>query len=175
MPDKAAGLTLLELLIALVIAGIVLTLGLPEWASWSAEQALRDRADALVHTLDRARSEAVKRGRRVDVCPEYGGDCPGTVAPWEGGWKVVVPAMPGSDVPALAVAREARAPSGVTIRGNRPVADYVSYTSLGYARRADGSLQMGTFVICRPGHKVRKVILANSGRARIEQTTEVCP
>ena len=173
--QAAAGVTLLELLIALVIAGVVLTLALPTWGGWFAEQALRDRAEALLHTLDRARSEAVKRGHRVDVCPESAGDCPGAAASWEGGWKIVVPATPGSDVAALAVAREPRAAPGVTIRGNRPVADYVSYTSLGHARRADGSLQMGTFVICQRGHKARKVILANSGRARIEQTAEDCP
>jgi hypothetical protein len=34
---------------------------------------------------------------------------------------------------------------------------------------------MGTFIVCQPGHKIRKVIVANSGRARIEQTAEDCP
>jgi len=175
MSRSVAGVTLIELLVAVVIAGIVLSFGLPEWGRWTAEQALRDRADALLHTLDRARSEAVKRGSRVDVCPESGGGCPGMPGAWEGGWRIVVPAAAGGAVPAIAVAREPHAPAGVTIRGNRPVADYVSYTSLGYARRTDGSLQKGTFVVCRPGHKARKVILANSGRARIEQTAEDCP
>src|SRR4051812_25688394 len=175
MSHRAAGVTLVELLVAIVIAGIVFSLALPGWGSWMAEQALGDRADALLHTLDRARSEAIKRGNRVDVCPESGGACPGVAASWEDGWKIVVPAAPASDVAPIAVAREPRAPSGVTIRGNRPVADYVSYTSLGHARRTDGSLQMGTFVVCRRGHNARKVILANSGRAGIERTTEVCP
>lgn len=175
MSNRVAGVTLLELLVALMIAGIMLSFGVPGWGRWMDEQALRDRADALLHTLDRARSEAVKRGGRVDVCPASGGACPGMPAAWEGGWNVVVPAGAGSDVPGVLVAREPEAPAGLTIRGNRPVADYVSYTSLGYARRADGSLQMGTFVICRPGHKARKVILANSGRARVEQASEDCP
>jgi type IV fimbrial biogenesis protein FimT len=175
MSRSIAGVTLIELLVAVVIAGIVLSLGLPEWGSWIAEQALRDRADALLHTLDRARSEAVKRGTRVDVCPESGGGCPGMASGWEDGWRIVVPATPGSDVPAIAIAREPQAATGVTVRGNRPVADYVSYTSLGFARRTDGSLQMGTFVICHRGHKARKVVLANSGRARVEQTTDNCP
>jgi type IV fimbrial biogenesis protein FimT len=174
MPDRATGLTLIEILVALVIAGIVLSFGLPEWGRWMAEQALRDRADALLHALDRARSEAVKRGGRVDVCPAAAGACPGTPAAWEGGWNIVAPAAVGG-TPPIFIAREPRAPAGVTIRGNRPVADYVSYTSLGHARRIDGSLQMGTFVVCQPGHKMRKVIVANSGRARIEATAEDCP
>jgi type IV fimbrial biogenesis protein FimT len=172
--SRFIGVTLLELLVALAIGAIVLALGLPQWGRWMGEQALRDRADALLHTLDRARSEAVKRGGRVDVCPASSGACPGGAAAWEGGWNIVVPAA-GGDAPATFIAREPRAPAGLTIRGNRPVADYVSYTSLGHARRIDGSLQMGTFIVCQPGHKIRKVIVANSGRARIEQTAEDCP
>lgn len=167
------GLTLLELLVALSITGILLSAAVPEWGRWMAERALQDRTDALVRTLDRARSEAVKRGRRVNVCPEAGGTCPGLPAAWERGWTIeAASTMGGAAAP---IARERAAPDGVTIRGNRPVADYVSYTSLGYARRIDGALQMGTFVVCRSGHKARKVILANSGRARTEQTADVCP
>ena len=32
--------------------------------------------------------------------------------------------------------REGPAPNGITMHGDRPVADYVSYTSLGHARLA---------------------------------------
>ncbi|HEY3584174.1 MAG TPA: type IV fimbrial biogenesis protein FimT, partial [Casimicrobiaceae bacterium] len=64
---------------------------------------------------------------------------------------------------------------GITIRGNRPLADYVSYTAAGHARRFDGALQMGTFTVCAPGQRMRKVILASSGRARLETAAEVCP
>ncbi len=165
------GLTLLELLVALAIAGILLSAGVPGWGAWIAEQQVGDRADALLHALDFARSEAIKRGSRVDVCPGTAG-CPGAAMPWEDGWTIVPHG--GAGPPAPPIARERAAPPGVTIRGNRPVADYVSYTGLGYARRTDGALQMGSFTVCRPGHKARKVILANSGRARIERTTEAC-
>jgi len=175
MSNRIRGITLLELLVALAIAGIVLSMGLPQWGRWMAERDLRDRADALLHALDRARSEAVKRGVRVDVCPAAGGECPGLPAAWEGGWTIVAAPVAGSDAPATVIAREPAARRGITIRGNRPVADYVSYTSLGYARRIDGALQMGTFATCRTGYKLRKVILANSGRARVEQTTEDGP
>ncbi|HKP65956.1 MAG TPA: GspH/FimT family pseudopilin [Casimicrobiaceae bacterium] len=170
---SSRGVTLLELLVALVIAGIVLSTGLPQWGRWMAERELRDRADALLHTLDRARSEAVKRGSRVIVCPALAGACPGMAAAWDGGWSIV--AIPAAGAASIPIAQDVATTQGVTVRGNRPVADYVSYTSLGYARRLDGALQMGTFTVCRPGHKLRKVILANSGRARIDETAEDCP
>ena len=70
--------------------------------------------------------------------------------------------------------REGAAPDGITVQANHPVADYVSYTSLGHARLLSGALQMGTFVVCKPGQDALKVVLANSGRARIDKTRDRC-
>jgi type IV fimbrial biogenesis protein FimT len=61
------------------------------------------------------------------------------------------------------------------VRGNHPVADYVSYTSLGHARMLSGALQMGTLVVCKPGQSALQVVLANSGRARVQPTSQRCP
>jgi hypothetical protein len=51
----------------------------------------------------------------------------------------------------------------------------VSTTRAAPARPIDGALQMGTFTVCAPGQRMRKVILASSGRARVETAAEVCP
>ena len=75
----------------------------------------------------------------------------------------------------LVLHRQGPAPDGISVRGNRPIADYVSYTSLGHARLLNGGLQMGTFVVCKSGQNALIVVLANSGRARIEKTPERCP
>ena len=66
------------------------------------------------------------------------------------------------------------APPGISVSGNRPVDDYVSYTGLGEARMLNGALQMGTFTVCSPGQRALHVVLANTGRVRIEQTSERC-
>jgi type IV fimbrial biogenesis protein FimT len=166
-----AGFTLLELMAALAIAAIVFAIGIPGLGAHFTEQRLHGRADALLRTLQVARSEAIKRGTRVDVCPGSG-NCAAGAMPWEGGWTIVPDAARDA---AGAIAVEPASPAGVTIRGNRPLADYVSYTSAGHARRFDGALQMGTFTVCAPGQRVRKVILASSGRARLETLAEVCP
>lgn len=175
MNPSSSGFTLVELLVALAITGLLLGLGAPGVGAWLAEQQLQERADALLHALDRARSEAVKRGSRVHVCPDASGACPGNSAAWEDGWTIAAPPADGGSDAAATIAHERASAPGVTIRGNRPVADYVSYTSLGYARRVDGALQMGSFTVCRAGHKARKIVLANSGRARLERTTQTCP
>jgi type IV fimbrial biogenesis protein FimT len=171
MNPLGRGFTLVELAIALAIAGIALTVAVPGLGSWINEQQVDDRADALLHGLDRARGEAIRRGGRVDVCPGSG-NCAAGALPWENGWSIVADAARASGP---LIAREAAAAAGITVRGNRPVADYVSYTGLGHARRFDGALQMGTFTVCRAGSRARKVILANSGRVRKETSTEICP
>jgi type IV fimbrial biogenesis protein FimT len=167
--SPAAGFTLLELLIALVIAAIVAALGVPGLGGYIAEQRVQSRADALLRSLERARSEAIRRGARVDLCPGDGA-CTAGALPWEGGWTLVADAERSTPI-----VSERASEAGITIRGNRPLADYVSYTAAGRARRFDGALQMGTFTICAPGLRPRKVIVASSGRARIETSSEVCP
>ena len=171
MKSHAYGFTLVELTVALAIAGIALAVAVPGLGGWINEQQVDDRADALLHGLDRARGEAIRRGGRVDVCPG-GGNCAGGTLPWDDGWSIIADAARASGTP---IAREGPAAAGITVRGNRPVADYVSYTGLGHARRFDGALQMGTFTVCRAGSRARKVIVANSGRVRKETSTDLCP
>jgi len=167
-----SGFTLLELMVGLAITAIVFAVGVPGLGGSLAEQRVHDRADALLRTLQVARSEAIKRGERVDVCPGASGDCGAVATPWEGGWRVVADTARSG---VAAIATEHAAASGITIRGNRPLADYVSYTAAGRARRFDGALQMGTFTVCAPGLRVRRVIVASSGRARLETARELCP
>ena len=39
----------------------------------------------------------------------------------------------------------------------------------------NGALQMGTLTVCRSGQKALHVVLANSGRVRVEKTGDRCP
>jgi hypothetical protein len=70
---------------------------------------------------------------------------------------------------------EGAARDGITMHGNQPVEDYVSYTGLGHARLLSGALQMGTFVLCKSGQDALNVVLSNGGRARIDKTKNRCP
>lgn len=174
---SSAGLTLLEVLIALAVVSLLIAWTLPGWQRQAGAAELRERAEALAAGMARARSEAILRGKRVDICPSADrGGCSAT-AGWETGW-VTFPNEPVVDSPAAPqdiLARERAARTGITIRGNAPVARYVSYTPLGHARRHDGALQMGSFTVCRPGFEALKIVLANSGRTRIDATREICP
>jgi type IV fimbrial biogenesis protein FimT len=171
------GFMLVELLIGLAIAGMLMALATPHWRSLIAAAELRERALALVGAMSVARSEAIKRGTRVDLCPSADRTRCAAALGWDAGWLAYAnePVTGQPAVGSLVARAERAAPDGVTIRGNRPVADYVSFTSLGHARRHDGALQMGTFTVCRAGQDALKVVLANSGRVRIDTTREACP
>ena len=173
----ARGVTLVELLIGLALAGVLLAVAVPGYSEWIARAELANHAQQLAGSLALARSEAIKRGERVNLCRTPDGRQCGDGAGWEAGWLVHVDAdrdgRVGAGEPVLRV--EPAAAPGIRVQANRPLADYVSFTGIGSARLLAGGLQMGTFTVCRPGLPAVRVVLANSGRVRTETTRERCP
>ena len=152
---------------------------MPGYRAWIASYRVISHAQYLTEMLNLARSEAIKRGDRVNLCKTRDGRQCADDGGWESGWIMYVDPNRNGQIDATAdeepVLRvDGAAPDGVTVRGNRPVEDYVSYTDLGHARQLSGALQMGTFVVCKIGQNAVHVVLANSGRARIEKTSQPC-
>jgi len=170
------GFTLIEIMIALVIFALLLAAALPSYRDWIAAQQLANHAHFIADTLDLARSEAIKHGYRVNVCKTRDQRLCTDDGGWEQGWLLFVDENHSGQVDddEIVLHREGPAQNGITMHGNRPVEDYVSYTSLGHARLLSGALQMGTFTLCKPGQNALKVVLANSGRARIDKTADRC-
>jgi len=174
---ESAGLTLIELLTALAVFALILGFGVPSYRDWIASRELANHAEYLAQTLMQARSEAVKRQSRVNVCKSADGkQCAGS-GTWSAGWIMYEDDNRDGSIEAVeSVIRHEPAPgNGITVTANRPLDSYVSYTSFGYARLLNGALQMGTFVVCKPGQKAIDVVLANSGRVRISRTDQPCP
>lgn len=174
---RAAGFTLVELVTTLAIAAVLFGLGAPAWQSWIASQQLSNHAHLVIDALNLARSEAVKRGFRVNVCKSADRLHCADQGGWEQGWILFVDDNQNGEVDhdEAVLHVEGPAENRITVSGNAPVEDYVSYTSLGHARMLNGALQMGTFVVCKPGQNALKVVLANSGRARMESSPARCP
>ena len=65
--SATSGVTLIELLVGLALAAVLVALGLPVYADWIADYQVLNHAEKLAGTMNIARSEALKRGRPVDV------------------------------------------------------------------------------------------------------------
>jgi type IV fimbrial biogenesis protein FimT len=172
-----SGLSLIELLTALAIFALVLGFGVPSYRDWIAARELANHADHLADTLRQARSEAVKRQSRVNVCKSADGKQCATVGSWSAGWIMFEDDNRDGGIESVenVIRRDGPPGNAITVTANRPLDDYVSYTSFGYARMLNGALQMGTFEVCKPGQKAIDVVLANSGRVRVSPTIRPCP
>jgi len=171
------GFSLIELLIALAILGLLLGLGVPSYYDWIASRELANHAEYLAETLNHARSEAVKHSARVNLCKSADGMQCANTGTWSAGWIMFADDnIDGRIENAESLIRRDGPPgNGITVTANKPLDSYVSYTGFGYARLLNGALQMGTFVVCKPGQKAIHVVLANSGRVRISKTAQPCP
>ena len=174
---RYAAFTLVEMSVALAIAALLIVIAAPAFHNWLGAYRLANHAKHLAETMTRARTEAVRRGHRVNLCKSVDRARCADETSWNAGFVVFVDVNRNGRIddgePVLEI--EGPAPPGISVSGNRPVDDYVSYTGLGEARMLNGALQMGTFTVCRPGLRARKVVLASSGRARVETVTETCP
>jgi len=171
----ASAFSLLELLVAMTVTSILLLLALPAGADWLRAYRQMNQAQALAGALDVARSEAIKHNGRVNLCKSVDlRECT-RAGGWESGWVMFADGDDDGLVgESTIVGTEPRSPADITIRGNVPVADYVSYTAMGMARTRSGALQMGTFTICSKGQNALHVVLAESGRVRIDRGSTRC-
>ena len=81
------GLTLVELLVTLAIAGVLLGMAAPSFTEFIAQRTLTTAANDFVLGVMLARSESVRRGQSVSVQAVDAGDSDNE---WGRGWCVVV-------------------------------------------------------------------------------------
>jgi len=164
---RPAGFTLPELLIVLAIAGVLLAAGMPSLRTYTQNQQLATTANAFLGALNLARSEAIRRGSRVDLAPRDG-------VTWENGW-VVFANKPGDgnlqfDAGDELIYSHEKLPPGLmmaTTLSDRS-APYIAYNGNGRTRNniSDRAPQWGSWQFSLDGRS-RLVRLGILGRARI--------
>jgi type IV fimbrial biogenesis protein FimT len=87
---RAAGFTLLELLITMAIATILLTIAIPSFQYVTNSNRIAGEVNGLLGDLQYARSEAIKEGQYVSVCASSDGQTCSASPDWQGGWIVFV-------------------------------------------------------------------------------------
>lgn len=169
--NKIAGITLIELLIAMVIVTIAIALGIPSLNSFINENRLIAHTNEMVRTLNIARSESVKRGEIVTICksPQSSPQC-GDARNWKDGWVAFVD-LNGDGViddgetvletyPALA--------AGFSIVTGNNFSNRISY-------RPDGrSSNNDSIYVCSDQQTGRRIIIAVTGRIRTTDENDGC-
>ena len=119
-------------MLGLAIAGLLVDLALPFYGDWIADYQVLNHAQLLAGTHEpRARrGDQARPSRQPLQVARTGVQC-APAGGWDAGCLVYVDADRDGAVDAgdAALRVEGPAAPGITIRGNRPVDDYVSYTA----------------------------------------------
>jgi type IV fimbrial biogenesis protein FimT len=170
-----AGLTLIESLVVVTVLALSIRLSFSSVEAIFISVGLTSASDDFLAHVHFARSEALKRNRRVVICKTGGGPRCASDGGWEKGWIVF------DDVNNNAIADEGEEvilrheglPLNLRLNGNQPVAKYISFTSKGVTKLAGGGFQAGTLTLCRYSGgttQAREVILNAIGRPRVQKT-----
>lgn len=175
MKVKPAGMTLVELITAVVVALLLMTVGIPLYTGLVANGALVTQTNQLVAALQLARSEAVKRVSTVSVCAVVDASASNPVcaagAAWQQGWLVFPdPNGNGSRDAGETVLRvwsAASRPSTMSV--NPASAVSISFGARGAASLASGGNLPMTLSLIQPGatsQNKRCVEVGASGQVR---------
>ena len=87
-PGAARGFTLIELLVVLAILVIGTGIAAPQWSKMMGSNRIQTAASAFQGDMQYARTEAVRRGSWVSICPSSDGASCLTANTWHSGWIV---------------------------------------------------------------------------------------
>ncbi len=165
---RSSGFSLTETLVVMAVAAMLAGIAVPSFAGWMRETRLTSMTNELLSTLHFARSEAIKRNRRVTLCSSVTQDRCAENIGWQFGW-IVFEDRDGdgrrtNSEQILSVA--ARQGPASRMSGSTSVRDYVSYVPTGETRTRSGALQMGVVTACEGG-AAKRVVIAATGRPRV--------
>jgi type IV fimbrial biogenesis protein FimT len=160
----------------MVVAVLAVTLGMavPSLTQTVNSVRLSTLTNSLFAELNLARAEAIRRGERVALCAAATPEACSPASGWEQGWIVFEDSNNNGlrDASETVMRVSPAAPSGWSIRGNGPVARYVSYHPLGGTLTVSGAFQAGTITICQGSTRSTpgaRVMINSLGRPRSQR------
>lgn len=163
---KSAGTTLIQLLTTLAIVAVLATLAAPGMSTLQLDGRRTAAVNGVLLAVFLARSESIKRGEVVSVCPSSDGrSCDNRAADWSVGWIVFVNSD-RDDPPTRDPKEELIFSSGASPGGS------ITSNRRGYSfRPATQAVVNGTLVFCdvRGSAHARAIIISHTGRPRVAQ------
>lgn len=146
------GFTLIELLFTMMILAILIVLSMPTLASFFNKNVQQNDAIRLFHTLQFARTEAIKQQCNITLCPSQ--DLKHCSNDWSNGF-IVYRVNPENTI--LRAQKNTQ-----TSHIQTPSLERIEYTKEGRC------LSRGTIYFYQQEKILHKIVLYDSGRARIE-------
>lgn len=139
---EAAGFTLVELMITVAVLAVVLAIAVPSFSAMINRNQLVSTANEISATMNLARMEAIRRNRRVEICPSADGtSCSGS------NWSrmVVREAAAGTLIRDVQIVG-----TGVNITASSNVAtnNRFGFLPTGFARIGNGTAVAGSLSAC---------------------------
>lgn len=179
LPGRHRAFSLVELLAVCSLTALLLSLAIPSMGAMLGAQRVSSLTLSFVASLHLTRSEAIKRNGRAVMCKSADGQQCASLGGWEQGWVVFHDINNNAQVDPGEWVAQRHGPfgPGIELRGNAPVANYVSYSAAGTAKMLSGAFQAGTFTLCPAGQSaasggpVRRIVLGHPGRPRVQAGT----
>jgi type IV fimbrial biogenesis protein FimT len=165
------GFTLVELMVTVVMAALLLTLGIPSLQILVNDNRLTTATNDFIAALNLARSEAIKRGVRVTLCKSSNRTSCANTGNWAQGWMLFTDPNNNAsyDTGETLIQSREGMEGNLSVTGNTTVADYISYAARGQSVLINGGFQAGTITVCdgRNGNVGKGIVLSKAGRVQI--------
>lgn len=153
------GFSLIEIMVALAIMAIILSIAVPSYNEMKLSMGLRANANNLIVSIQLARSEAIKSNATVRLCASNNGtSCAGT---WSDGWVVLNAAN-------AVIQRQQAITTGYTLT------EANGLTTLNFRPTGIGATQ-ASLTLCRKtpsvGTQERVIAVSVTGKPSVKKTT----
>jgi type IV fimbrial biogenesis protein FimT len=160
-------MTAIELLIVVAAVGLLLLITVPGSSMLIERYRLSTASSELARGLSLARSEAVRRGSTVRMCPSTDGTTCLDGGDWSQGWLVYSDGNGDERVQGIELIEAFEEPGGeITIMGVGPVRESASFNLSGLVGDPEAENPGGgEFLICHRGSRVaaRSVVIDREG------------
>ncbi len=175
------GFTLIELMTTIAVAAVLFAIAVPSFKSFMRNVELTSTVNTMVASINAARGEAMKRGRRAYVMPTQSSG-------WAGGWIVFVDQgeTPNGSYDAgtdLLVQRQSALPAYLNVPKDgatgtaKEASPYILFNPSGYPivkGGGFGAMQLTFQLDNASGGDLRRIVIAKTGRVRICRAQTTC-
>ena len=168
MQNKQSGFTLIELMVTLAVAGILMSIAIPNYQTFILNSRITAQANEFMAAVGLTRSEAIKRATKVSICKSANNTSCTTSGNWAQGWIIFTDGGTEGIKDGTDAIIQVRGPlAGTnTFIGNTNVVNYIAYGASGFGK------QPGTVSLCPPSPAAvvgREIVISSTGRARVQK------